>query len=206
GVPAVIEDRAKLGAAYLAGSSHAYGRDLDGAADPAGFAARVAGADGFIHAQDHREIDLLDSTEFAAHEGGFAAAAAVLGGSPALYHLDTARPDAPRARRVHEELCRVVRGRVANPAWIGGMMAHGYRGAAEIARALDALFAFAATLPERLDGQFDLVFDATLGDPEVDSFLRAANPQARAAMAARFREARRRDLWRSRRNWAGEAP
>ena len=35
--------RAELGAAYLAGSASAYGAGLDGAADAAGFAARVAG-------------------------------------------------------------------------------------------------------------------------------------------------------------------
>ncbi len=86
------------------------------------------------------------------------------------------------------------------PLWIAGMMRHGYRGAAEIARALDGLHAFSATLAQRFDAQFDLVFDATLGDPEVDRFLRQANPDARAAMAERFRDALRRDLWRPRRN------
>ncbi len=83
------------------------------------------------------------------------------------------------------------------------MRRHGYRGAAEIARAVDALFAFAATLPERLDRQFDVIFDATLGNPEVDCFLRQTNPEARDAMIGRFREALRRDLWRSRRNAVG---
>ena len=194
------QNRADLGAAYLSGSAFAYGRDLDGAADEAAFAARVAAADAFVHAQDHRETDLLDSAEYAAHEGGFAAAADGLGQQPALYHLDTSQPDAPRTRTLGEELARVVRGRAANPVWIAGMMRHGYRGAAEIARSLEALCGFAATLPQRLDRQFDLVFDATLGDAAVDAFLRAANPEARAAMAARLREAMRRDLWRPRRN------
>ncbi len=193
-------DSAELGAAYLAGSAHSYGLDLDGKRDEAGFAARVAAADAFVHVQDHREIDLLDSVDFAAHEGGFAAAARRLGGSPALYHADTAQVDKPVARTVAEEVARVVRGRVANPAWIAGMMRHGYRGGAEIARGLDGLFAFAATLPQRLDPQFDLVFDATLGDEAVDQFLRDANPAARAAIADRFRDALRRDLWRPRRN------
>ena len=192
--------RAELGAAYLAGSASAYGAGLDGAADAAGFAARVAGAEAFVHPQDHAETDLLESLDYAAHEGGFAAAAEALGATPALYHPDTSRPDAPRIRTVSEAIIRVVRGRAANPAWIGGMMRHGYRGAAEIARALDALHGFAATLPHRFDAQFDLIFDATLGDPEVDCFLRDANPAARAAMAARMREALRRDLWRPRRN------
>ncbi len=80
------------------------------------------------------------------------------------------------------------------------MMRHDYRGASEIAKALEGLYAFAATLPARFDGQFELLFEATLGDPTVDAFLRDANPQARAAIVSRFREALARDLWRPRRN------
>ncbi|HET9147516.1 MAG TPA: cobaltochelatase subunit CobN [Acetobacteraceae bacterium] len=194
------KDRAELGAAYLAASSNAYGQGLDGAADPAGFASRVAAADAFVHQQDHAETDLLESLEFAAHEGGFAAAAVTLGAAPALYHLDSSRPEVPRARALDREVARVTRGRVANPRWIAGMMRHGYQGAAEIARSLDALHGFAATLPQRFDAQFDLVFEATLSDPAVDSFLRENNPAARAAMAARFAEAIRRGLWHPHRN------
>ncbi len=194
------QERDKLGACYLAASAFAFGKDLDGRPDAGGFAARVAASDAFVHQQDHRETDLLDGAEFAAHEGGFAAAADRLGVAPALYHLDTSQPETPHTRTLTEELHRVVRGRAANPAWIAGMMRHGYRGAAEIARSLEGLVGFAATLPQRLDQQFDLMFDATLGDPTVDAFLQAANPAARTAMVMRFREVADRDLWRSRRN------
>jgi cobaltochelatase CobN len=127
-----------------------------------------------------------------------------LGCSPALYHLDTSAPQMIRPRLLTEELHRVVRGRAANSVWIAGMMRHGYRGAAEIARTLEALFGFAATLPHRLDQQFDLLFDATLGDPAVDAFLQSANPAARAGMITRFNEAARRDLWQTRRNRVAE--
>jgi cobaltochelatase CobN len=192
--------RDELGAAYLAASSGAYGRGLDGEALPVEFAARVAGADAFVHQQDHREIDLLDGGEYAAHEGGFAAAAAGLGATPTLYHADTSHTDAPRAVRLTEEIARIVRARAANPAWIAGMMRHGYRGGAEIARGVEGLCGFAATLPERLDRQFDLLFDATLGDAAVDEFLHCNNPAAREHIAARFRDALHRDLWRPRRN------
>jgi len=205
GISALVErgawrNRGDLGAAYLGAASSAYGQGLDGAPDTEGFAARVAAADAFVHQQDHREVDVLDSLDYAEHEGGFAAAAELLGNAPALYHTDTAQPDAPRVRTLAEEIARVVRGRAANPRWIAGMMRHGYRGCAEIARTVEGLYAFAATLPARLDRQFDLLFDATLGDPEVERFLRHANPDARNAMAARFDEALRRDLWRPRRN------
>ena len=194
------EDRAELGQAWLDASAATYGQGLEGAPDRDALAARVTAAEAFLHSQDHAETDLLDSPDYAAHEGGFAAAAAALGASPALYHADTTNPEAPRLRGLAEEIARVVRARAANPAWIAGMMRHGHRGAAEIARALEGLHAFAATLPERLDPQFDLLFDATLGNPAVRAFLEANNPAALATMRARFAEARERGLWRPRRN------
>jgi len=194
------EARADLGLDYLAASATAYGKGIDGKTDADGFAARVRGADAFLHQQDHAEIDLLDSLDYAAYEGGFAAAADRLGAAPALYHTDISRPEAPRVRTLVEEIARIVRGRAANPRWIEGMMRHGYRGAAEVTRSVEGLFAFAATLPARLDRQFEVLFDATLGNEAVDGFLRKENPSAREAMAARFDEAIRRDLWRPRRN------
>jgi cobaltochelatase CobN len=198
-----VADRAELAAAYLAASGHAYGLGLGGGGDPTGFATRVAEAEAFVHTQDHAEIDLLDGDDFAAHEGGFAAAADSLGGRPALYHADTSRPDAPKVRTLTEEIARVVRGRLANPAWTRGMMRHGYRGAGEIAKGVDGLFGFAAALPDRLDAQFELAFAAILADPEVDGFLRTANPEAHAAISQRFRQALARDLWRPRSNSVG---
>ena len=62
-------------------------------------------------------------------------------------------------------------------------------GAAEVTRSVEGLFAFAATLPARLDRQFEILYDATIGDESVDGFLRRENPKAREAMAARFDEA-----------------
>jgi cobaltochelatase CobN len=179
---------------WLAASAGAYGRDREGAPDQAALAERVRAADAYVQQQDHAGTDILDSPEYAAHQGGFAAAAARLGAAPALYHRDG------RTRTLSEQIARVVRGRAANPRWLAGMQRHGYRGAAEIARSVEALHAYAATLPDRFDRQFDLLFDATLGDPAIDAFMRRENPDARAAMAARFAEARRRGLWHPRRN------
>ena len=182
------------GADWFAASATSYGRGGDGVGDPATLAARVRGADALLHVQDHAETDVLDGPEYAAHLGGFAAAAARLGAAPAVYHHDGA------ARPLAEQVARVARGRAANPVWLAGMMRHGYAGGAEMARAVDALGAFAATLPERFDRQFDLLHDATLGTPVVDAFLRRENPQARAAMAATFAQVRAAGLWHPRRN------
>ncbi|PHK94277.1 cobaltochelatase subunit CobN [Pseudoroseomonas rhizosphaerae] len=194
------ERREDLGRAWIANSAAAYGQGLDGTAAPEALQARLALADAFLHSQDHAETDLLESPDIAAHAGGFAAAASLLGAAPALYHADTARPGAPRLRALPEEVARVVRGRAANPAWIAGMMRHGHQGAAGIARAIEALHGFAATLPARFDRQFDLLHDATIGDEAVVRFMEEHNPEALEALRARFDEARSRGLWHARRN------
>lgn len=189
--------RLEAGRAWLAASSHA----LDaGRADPEGIAARVAGAQAFVHAQDLPETDLLLAADYAAHEAGFAAAQAVAGGSAALYHLDARDPARPVARPLTEELARVVRARAANPAWVDGMLRHGFRGGAEIAATLDHLAAFAhlaRAVPPQL---FDLYHDATLGRDEVLAFLARENPGALAAMQAKFAALRAAGLWVTRRN------
>ncbi|MGJ4932351.1 cobaltochelatase subunit CobN [Bradyrhizobium sp. HKCCYLS2038] len=193
-------DRSQLGEAYLDSTGFSFGGAHDGAPASDAFRARVRSADALVHAQDDRERDLLDGEEVADFAGGFAAAAEALGAAPALLHLDTSRPDAPKARTFSEEISRVVRGRLANPRWISGMLAHGYRGVAEIAQGIDALYAFAATsntVPEHL---FDLAHGTLLRDEAVLEAMLARNPAAVAAIVSRFEDALRRQLWVPRRN------
>jgi cobaltochelatase CobN len=195
------DGRTDAGEAWLSGSEWAI--DAQGAAHPARAAleAQVKGADAFVHVQDLTETDLLLASDYAAHEGGFAAAVARLGGeAPALYHLDATRPDAPRARTLPEEIARVVRARAANPAWADGMMRHGFRGAAEIAATLDHMAAFAhlaRAVPAHL---FDLYHEATLGRDEVVVFMERENPAALQALRDRFAALRDAGLWVTRRN------
>lgn len=193
-------DRTELGKAYLAGSAHAYGAGIEGEAAPDAFRARIAGADAFVHVQDNPHQDLLDSDAFAAHEGGFAAAAHALGARPALYHADTTAPGRAKVRTLAEEVARIVRGRVTNPRWIAGQMRHGHRGAAEIAETVGNLAGFAATAAVVTSDQFDRVYDATLGDDRVRAFMLEANPEAARATARSFAEAHRRGWWETRRN------
>ncbi|PZQ51397.1 MAG: cobaltochelatase subunit CobN [Rhodovulum sulfidophilum] len=206
GLGAALEDytdagRAAAGEAWLSASAWAF--DAAGEATPARAAleARVGAAEAFVHAQDLIETDLLLAADYAAHEAGFAAAAAALGGpAPALYHLDATDPEAPRARTLPEEIARVVRARAANPVWADGMTRHGFRGAAEITATLDHLAAFAhlaRAVPPHL---FDLYHEATLGRPEIVAFMDDANPGALAALRDRFRRLREAGLWVTRRN------
>ncbi|MGD9919556.1 MAG: cobaltochelatase subunit CobN, partial [Paenirhodobacter sp.] len=206
GMGALAEDlgaeaRRAAGEAWLAASSHAI--DAQGQARPARAAleARLAGADGFVHLQDLPETDLLMAADYAAHEAGFAAAMARLGRpAPALYHLDATRPGAPRARALAEEVARVVHARAANPDWIESMMRHGFRGGAEIAATLDHLAAFAHLAGVVGPHLFDLYYTATLGRDDLVAFLARENPQALAALRARFAALRAAGLWHSLRN------
>jgi cobaltochelatase CobN len=195
--------RAELGRHYLAASSTAYSAHDEAIEAGAAFAERVKSADALVHVQDVAETDILSGDAFAEHEGGFFAAAEALGNAPALYHADATRPDRTIVRSLDQDIARVVRSRAANPRWITGQMRHGYRGAAEIAEAVANLLAFAATTDAVHSHQFDLVYDATLGNDEVSSFLRKSNPEAARALARTFAIARERGFWITRRNSIG---
>ncbi|MCH7543039.1 MAG: cobaltochelatase subunit CobN, partial [Proteobacteria bacterium] len=121
-----------------------------------------------------------------------------------VYHNDHSRPESPKIRTLTEEIARVVRARVVNPKWIGGVMRHGYKGAFEMAATVDYLFAFAATAKAVKDHHFDAVFDAYIQDDKVRAFLKDNNPAALADIGARLLEAQERGLWRPRANIAHE--
>jgi cobaltochelatase CobN len=153
-----------------------------------------------VHPQDDRERDVLDGDGVADFAGGFAAAAALLGNDPELYHLDTSQTEAPRARRLSEEIARIVRGRLTNPRWIAGMLAHGHRGVAEIAQGIDALYAFSATANAVSGALFDVTHAALIADQAVFDAMKAANPAATQAIVDRLQDALARGLWVTRRN------
>lgn len=195
--------REELGAAYLAASDHAYGGPEGVGAADAGFAQRIRASDAFIHVSDTAGRDILEATSAADVIGGLAAAAKALGADPALYSLDSSNPEAPKARTLAEDIARIVHGRLTHPRWIASQLAHGWRGAAELAEAVDTLFVFAASTDAVADGLFDTVFQAYCADPQVWAALEAANAPAAASIRSRLAEAVRRGLWTSRRNSVG---
>ncbi|PLX34372.1 MAG: cobaltochelatase subunit CobN, partial [Hyphomicrobiales bacterium] len=196
------QTRADLAEAYLARAGHAYGDGAEGREAGAALRTLLGGLDAVVHNQDAREFDLLDSDDFYDFEGGMAAAAGHLGADPAIYHNDHANPEAPKIRRLEQEIGLIVRGRAANPKWIAGQRRHGYKGAADMAQTLTNLFAFAATTGAVENHHFEMLFEAYMIDSDTRDFLRTANPEALRDMAERFLEAARRDLWQPRRNSA----
>ncbi|HEX2580891.1 MAG TPA: cobaltochelatase subunit CobN [Dongiaceae bacterium] len=190
-----------LGALFIEWGSHAYGTQAQGDYVPEQFRERLSRAEAVVHNQDNREHDILDSDDYYQFEGGLTAAIRhVTGATPPVWHNDHSNPNRPKIAPLQEELGRIVRGRAANPKWIAGAMRHGYKGALEMAASVDYLFAFAATTGLVQDHHFQALYDAYIGNEKVREFLDDHNPAALREMTARFAEALRRGLWKSRSN------
>ncbi len=208
GLQAMIDERlwankADLAEAYLTWGSYAYGAGSEGAADRAGFEARLSQAEAVVQNQDNREHDILDSDDYYQFEGGAAAAISTLQGRDRpIYHNDHSRPERPVIRTLDDEIGRVVRSRVVNPKWIEGVKRHGYKGAFEIAATVDYLFAFAATTGAVRGHHFDLVEAAFLEDEATRDFIAEHNAPALREIAERLQEAIDRGLWAPRSNSA----
>ena len=198
---AAATPRAALAAAYLAWSDWAYGGEAEAEPGAGLLAERLATVSAVVQNQDNREHDLLDSAEYARFEGGLAAAVELAAGrAPVVYHGDHADPERPRVQTLDQELSRVLRGRLVNPKWIGGVMRHGYKGAAEMAAGVDNLLAFASTTGAVRSHHFDLVGAAYLKDEAVRAFLAEVNPAALDDIRAALAAARDAGLWRPRDN------
>jgi cobaltochelatase CobN len=169
--------------------------------DKKGLKDRVANADSFVHLQDMPETDLLLSADYAAHEAGFAAAKASIGGKVSLYHLDNTDPENPTSRTLTEEIARIVYARACNPNWLAGMKRHGFRGAAEMSATLAHMAAFANLADVVGSHLFDSYHDATLGNDDIVNFMSENNPAALAAMRDCFEQLYKSGLWKTRRNF-----
>ena len=196
---------ADLGEAFLNWGQYAYGAHAAGVPERARLVAQLSDIEAVVHNQDNREHDLLDSDDYYQFEGGLVATAEVLTGQPPLaYHNDHSRPERPVARTLEEEISRVMRSRVVNPKWIGGVKRHGYKGAFEIIATVDYMFAFAATTGAVKTHHFDIAFEAFVEDAATRDFIRNNNRFGYDELIAKFNEARERGYWHPRSNRAHE--
>jgi cobaltochelatase CobN len=99
-------------------------------------------------------------------------------------------------RTLAEETRRIFRARVANPHWIGSMLRHGFKGAAELSATVDYLFGYDATTGVASDWMYEQVAEKYLLDEDVAAFMDEANPWAARGIAEKLLEAAERGLWR----------
>lgn len=190
------QDQQDLAQAYVNWGAYAYGQHEQGTWAKTIFERRLQGLQVVLQNQDNREHDLLDSDDYYQFHGGMTAAVTSLSQkAPQVYFGDHANPAAPKMKSLQEEISKVIRSRVINPKWIEGVKRHGYKGAFEMAATVDYLYAYDATTHVVQDYQYNMVFDAYLGNEDNRQFLQDANPHALQEMAERFLEAHQRQLW-----------
>jgi cobaltochelatase CobN len=174
--------RDELGAAYLAAGPCLWRAGRAGLRR-CRLRRQIRASDAFIHVSDTAGRDILEASSAADVIGGLAAAAKALGADP----RSTASTPRGSAEGAHagEDIARIVHGRLTHPRWIASQLAHGWRGAAELAEAV-TLFVFAASTDAVADGLFDAVFQAYCADPQVWAALEAANAPAAASIRSRL--------------------
>ncbi|UTI64125.1 cobaltochelatase subunit CobN [Paraconexibacter antarcticus] len=189
-------DDKDLAAVYEAWGGFAYGRGLGGVAAGDAMRACFERIDVAVKNVDSREHDHLDSDDYYQYHGGMVATIKALSGrEPAAYLGDSSDPKKVKVRTLAEETRRVFRARVANPAWIGSMVRHGFKGAAELAATVDYLFGYDATTDIASDWMYETVAEKYLLDEDIAAFMDQANPWAARSIAERLLEAADRGLW-----------
>jgi cobaltochelatase CobN len=189
-------DDADLAAVYEAWGGFAYGRGLQGVAAGEAMRACFGRIDVAVKNVDSREHDHLDGDDYYQYHGGMVATIRSLSGrDPAAYLGDSADPERVKVRTLAEETRRIFRARVANPRWIGSMVRHGFKGAAELAATVDHLFGYDAAAGVASDWMYEQVAEKYLLDDDLAAFMDRANPWAARGIAEKLLEAAERGMW-----------
>ena len=189
-------DDRDLAAVYEAWGGFAYGRGLRGDAASGAMRACFERTEVAVKNVDSREHDHLDSDDYYQYHGGMIATIRALSGrEPAAYLGDSADPETVKIRTLAEETRRIFRARVANPHWIGSMVRHGFKGAAELAATVDYLFGYDAMTEVASDWMYEEVAEKYLLDPDVAAFMDQANPWAARAITEKLLDAADRGMW-----------
>jgi cobaltochelatase CobN len=105
----------------------------------------------------------------------------IKGELPRSYCGDSSDPDRVKTRSAAEETKHIFRTRILNPKWIKSMQEHGYKGAADFARAVDLSFGWDATAEVLEDWMYEEL----------------ANKYALQNIAERLLEAVERGMWQA---------
>jgi len=142
------------------------------------------------------EHDLFGCCCHFSYQGGLTAAAQSISGRPVkTYHGDTRNPRLPEVRDLGDEIKRVVRTKLLNPAWIESMKEHGYRGASDMTKRIGRVYGWQATT-KVVDGWvFDDIAKSYVLDEQMREWFKEKNPWALEEIGRRLLEAHRRGLW-----------
>ncbi|MFA5321408.1 MAG: cobaltochelatase subunit CobN [Smithella sp.] len=182
---------------FLYWNGYAYGKDTFGEPAHHGLKTSLQTIDLSFNRSVTDEYDLTGCCCYFGTHGGMINAARVVSGREDIinYYGDTREPGKVSVRSLTEEVRRIARAKILNPAWIAGMKEHGYKGAGEISKRVGRLYGWQATAKAVDDAVFDDVTRTFMMNDENRKFFEENNPWALEEMARRLIEAAERDLW-----------
>ncbi len=190
------KEEADLADIFVTWNGFAYGRGSYGEAAHESFADHLRSVDVTFNKTVTDEYDLLGCCCYFGSHGGMTAAARTLGNREVpVYYGDTRESDRVEVRTLAEEVRRVVRTKLLNPAWIEGMRRHGYKGAGDISRRVGSVYGWEATTQEVDDWIFDGIAKTFVLDDSMRQFFEEQNPWALEEIGRRLLEANERGLW-----------
>ena len=98
-------------------------------------------------------------------------------------------PDRPVTRDLSRELARIVRSRILNPKWLEGLKRHGFKGAQEIAAAMDSFFGWDATAELGEDWMYQSMAETFLFHEETRQWMEEVNRWSVHSVSERLLEA-----------------
>lgn len=147
---------------------------------------------------DTREYDLLASHDAYSEQGAMAAAITEHGGhTPLQLSADSSNPRDIRQRTVAADLRLAIRSKLLNPTWREGLQRHGYAGAAEITRAVEAVAGWAHTTAAVDQALLTRIAEEVILGDATQEWIDECNPAARQAMLAAFDSLRRTKVWQA---------
>ena len=181
---------------FLYWNGYAYGKGVFGQAAHANLKQSLKTVDVTFNKAVTDEYDLTGCCcYFGTHGGMINAAQVVSGRKVANYYGDTRDQGEVSVRTLTEEIRRIARAKILNPAWIEGMKEHGYKGAGDISSRIGRLYGWQATAKAVDDSVFDDAARTFLMDEENRKFFEENNPWALEEIARRLIEALERGLW-----------
>ena len=139
---------------------------------------------------------MLDSDDFYGYHGGLVACVrSISGKKPMAVTGHTDDPDRPVTRDLSREMARIVRSRILNPKWLEGLKRHGFKGAQEIAAAMDSFFGWDATAELGEDWMYQSMAETFLFHEETRQWMKEVNRWSVHSVSERLLEANKRGMW-----------
>jgi cobaltochelatase CobN len=189
---------ADLAEIFIHCNAYAYGKNVFGQASPMALETALSTVDVTYNKVSNDEQDLLGCCCYYGTHGGLSTAATHFKGEKVHnYYGDTREPKAVAVRSLADEVRRVVRAKLLNPAWIESMKRHGYKGAGDISKRAGRVYGWEATTQEVDDWIFDDIAQTFVLDEENRAFFKEHNPWALEELSRRLLEAEARELWQA---------